>query len=147
MKMLVGAVAVLAALAAGGVPAAMSAVGESDRPDQAAAATSDRERPDRPSKAKDKGPAKPDDRLADGKPGYGPPAHAKSRWLAAQGKPGSQGPKMSALGRAHGAAMREWATCVSSHPGRDAKDFAPEKACGAKPVPPGHQHRRAGRDD
>jgi hypothetical protein len=148
MKMLVGAAAVLAALTTGGVPAVMSAVGEPERPDQAASTRSDGDGPGRPPKAKDKGPAKPEDKTADGKPGYGPPAHARSRHNGphGRGEPGSHGQKMAGLGRAHGEAMRNWASCVNSHPGKDGKDFAPEKVCGSKPVPPGHQLRPTSRD-
>jgi len=153
MKMLVPAVAALGVLAIGAVPAAGFSFAGSAGPTVAA------------------GPAKPADKNADGKPGYGPPPHAHSRHNADRGKgpqdDGRPGPaerrrdkqhthaadmsalghaaEMSALGRAHGEAMREWSRCVDGQQGHDAERDA-EQACGAKPVPPGHlKHLAKGR--
>ncbi len=104
------------------------------------------------------GPARPVDKNADGKPGFGPPPHAQSRHnvdkivdkdksrsvrpkgpeVAKKDKASRHAQKMSSLGRAHGQAMRVWSRCVDEQPGSSADGFDPEGACGARPVPPGH---------
>ena len=140
MRMLVGVVAVVGALATGGVPALAFTMGQAEQGVQTAGQT-----------AVGQGPDKPADKNADGKPGYGPPAHASSRHNGDKpakqdragergkaGNAGAHGKEMSALGRAHAAAMRDWAACVSEQPGNQAESFDPEAACGDKPAPPGH---------
>ncbi|HEU4514175.1 MAG TPA: hypothetical protein VFR87_13800 [Nocardioidaceae bacterium] len=89
-------------------------------------------------KPEGKGPAKPADKMADGKPGYGPPAHARSVHNRTGTTPGRAGEKGIGLGPVHGKAMRAWADCVSDQAGKDAEDFDPEAVCGTKPTPPGH---------
>ncbi|HET6626311.1 MAG TPA: hypothetical protein VFG63_07965 [Nocardioidaceae bacterium] len=174
MRMLLGAVAMAGALAVGGVPATVLTVGHADDGGATPAARGS--------------PDKPQDKLADGKPGYGPPPWAQS-WQHAdapgpdrekageekapqakergpkakqqgpkvkkRGPKGAQsgnahGRKMSALGRAHGEAMRTWARCAAANVGDPASEEAPDealdeasrralrRACGEKPTPPGH---------
>lgn len=73
-----------------------------------------------------------------GKPGYGPPEHARSIHNRGDSMPGRSGRNDPGLGRLHGKAMRAWAACVSEQPGKDVEGFDPEAACGEKPTPPGH---------
>lgn len=73
-----------------------------------------------------------------GKPGYGPPEHARSIHNRGESMPGRSGRNDPGLGRLHGKAMRAWAACVSEQPGKDVEGFDPEAACGEKPTPPGH---------
>jgi hypothetical protein len=89
-----------------------------------------------------RGPAKPADKDADGKPGYGPPAHARSVHNRSD-HPGRSGRGGAMVGPSHGQAMRGWAKCVSGQAGNDAEGFDPEAACGAKPTPPGHLKQKA----
>lgn len=89
-----------------------------------------------------RGPAKPADKDADGKPGYGPPAHAQSVHNRSD-HPGRAGRGGAMAGPSHGEAMRAWARCVSGQAGKDAEGFDPEAACGAKPTPPGHLKQKA----
>jgi hypothetical protein len=89
-----------------------------------------------------KGPAKPADKDADGKPGYGPPAHARSVHNRSD-HPGRSGHGGAMVGPSHGEAMKAWAKCVSGQAGKDAEGFDPEAACGAKPTPPGHLKQKA----
>lgn len=89
-----------------------------------------------------RGPAKPADKDADGKPGYGPPAHAQSVHNRSD-HPGRSGRGGAMAGPSHGEAMRAWAKCVSGQAGKDAEGFDPEAACGAKPTPPGHLKQKA----
>lgn len=89
-----------------------------------------------------RGPAKPADKDADGKPGYGPPAHARSVHNRGD-HPGQSGRGGAVAGPSHGEAMRAWAACVSGQAGRDAEGFDPEAACGVKPTPPGHLKQKA----
>lgn len=89
-------------------------------------------------KAPDKPAKKSTDKLADGKPGYGPPDHARSVHNRTGTMPGRAGRNGVGLGPVHGKAMRAWAACVSKQPGKDAEGFDPESVCGAKPTPPGH---------
>ena len=149
MRMLVGVVAVVGALATGGVPALAFTMGHAEQGVQTAGQA-----------AVAQGPDKPADKNADGKPGYGPPAHASSRHNGDKpakpdradekgdrgeagergkaGEAGAHGKEMSALGRAHATAMRDWAACDSEQPGNQAESFDPEAACGERPTPPGH---------
>ena len=157
MRMLAGAVAVIGAIAVGGVPALAITAGQPDQGVQQAG----------------EGPPKPADKNADGKPGYGPPAHARSSHNVAKPressrqdspedsrddradrpdkvKPNEHAKEMSALGREHAEAMRAWGACVSEQPNAEAEGFDPEGACGARPTPPGHlkhpaKHRPAAR--
>ncbi len=89
-----------------------------------------------------RGPAKPADKDADGKPGYGPPAHARSVHNRSD-HPGRSGRGGALVGPSHGEAMRAWAKCVSGQAGKDAEGFDPEAACGVKPTPPGHLKQKA----
>lgn len=89
-----------------------------------------------------RGPAKPADKDADGKPGYGPPAHARSVHNRSD-HPGRSRRGAALVGPSHGEAMRAWAKCVSGQAGKDAEGFDPEAACGAKPTPPGHLKQKA----
>lgn len=73
-----------------------------------------------------------------GKPGFGPPEHARSIHNRGGSMPGRSGRNDPGLGRLHGKAMRAWAACVSEQPGKDVEGFDPEAACGEKPTPPGH---------
>lgn len=73
-----------------------------------------------------------------GKPGFGPPEHARSIHNRGESMPGRSGRNDPGLGRLHGKAMRAWAACVSEQPGKDVEGFDPEAACGEKPTPPGH---------
>jgi hypothetical protein len=130
MKMLVPTVAALGVLAVGAVPAiGLSFPGTSS--------------------------VNPADKNADGKPGYGPPPHAQSGHDADKSKlgkdklredmPNAHAAKMSALGRAHGEAMRTWSRCVHDDAGNDVDGLDPKQACGPKPVPPGHVKHQANR--
>jgi hypothetical protein len=169
MKMLVGVAALLGAMATGGVPAAMMAVGQdqvpevdpveavevieaatndtadaagpknSVRPDKAAGGGQDTD--EAPDRDADEAPDPDTDENGDGEGASGPPAHAQSAREAAQARSGSHGQEMSAPGRAHAKAMQAWAGCVSGYPNK-ADGFDPEEACGLKPVPPGHQKHR-----
>ena len=126
MKMLVGTVAVLGALAIGGLPAIAFTLAQAEHGLAGTSAGDSR----------------------DDKPGNGPPEHANSRHNgdkdeangAKKEKANKHAEEMSSLGRAHGEAMRAWAACVSEKAGNQSDDagFDPEVACGAKPIPPGH---------
>lgn len=130
MKMLVGTAVLMAALGTGGIPAVLSTVAETDRPAREVRAE------------QAVGPTKPADKDADGKPGYGPPAHARSVHSRSD-HPGRSGRGGAMVGPSHGAAMRAWARCVSGQAGKDAEGFDPESACGVKPTPPGHLKQKA----
>lgn len=139
MKMLVGTVAVLGALAIGGVPAVAFTLAQADHPLSSTSSGN----------------------AADDKPGHGPPEWANSRHNGEKDKNKSEkakGPKldkatkhaekMSSLGREHGEAMRMWAACVSEKAGHQPDDdgFDPAVACDTKPIPPGHlKHDKAAR--
>lgn len=130
MKMLVGTVVVLGALTIGGIPAIAFTLAQAEH---GLAGTNSGD-------------------VADDKPGNGPPPWANSRHNGDKGDKGDKekgakkeksnkhAQKMSALGRAHGEAMRKWAACVSDHARNQPDDagFNPEVACGTKPIPPGH---------
>jgi len=127
MKMLISTVAVLGALAIGGVPAVAFTLAQAEH-GLADTSSSD---------------------AAGDKPGNGPPEWANSRHNgqkdsgqkdmgrrddakgAKKDKANRHAAKMSSLGRAHGEAMRMWAACVSENAGD-------KSACDPKPVPPGH---------
>lgn len=146
MRPLMWVGAVLGALLIGGVPAVAFTLAANDHPagSTPAAAVGDRtERADRPDK-----------------PGNGPPSHANSRHNRVDGeKPGKQAKPEKhnhpfadgapgapgAHGRAHAAAMKEWASCVAEKaPAHDDAEgeFEPEAACGEKPLPPGKQKKQ-----
>jgi hypothetical protein len=135
MKLLVGTVAVLGALAIGGIPAVAFTLAQADH-GLGSESSGD---------------------SADHTPGNGPPewahsghhgdkgdkgeAHDEGRgWGPWKDKANEHAWEMSARGRAHGEAMREWAACVSEHAANQSDDsgFDPEVACGTKPIPPGH---------
>jgi len=110
MKMLIGTVAVLGALAIGGIPAIAFTLAQAEH---GLAGTSSGD-------------------AADDKPGNGPPEWANSRHNGdKKQKANKHAEEMSSLGRAHGEAMRKWAACVSEHAGD-------KSVCDPKPTPPGH---------